>query len=132
MIYDEGAHTFTNLSEVVDDTVALLRRYTSEFDSIVVRGISGIVVGSPVSLALKKPLVIVRKPGDGSHSPRTVENIENVGSRYLFLDDFLSMGTTRRAVAEEIHNEGGPEYPHAQFLYEDMDYQNLYGALSFV
>lgn len=95
--------TLHDLEKTVRKVTKELRPNTDHFDSIVVTGISGLVVGSPVSLRLKVPLVIIRKPytSENAHSYGHV-NIEKAGDRYLFLDDFKSSGETERRVQEAM------------------------------
>lgn len=101
MIYDSGSH-LDNLAEKVDAAVYFLQPRKRYFDSIVVRGQSGVIVGSPVALRLRVPLVVVRKPGVSSHSSYHVINLQNVGDRWLFLDDFISSGATLLACKNEL------------------------------
>jgi adenine/guanine phosphoribosyltransferase-like PRPP-binding protein len=89
----------------VDTAVKTLAAHLDEFDSIAVTGTSGLVVGSPISLALRKPLVIVRKPSDMDrmciHSSE-VENARRAGSRVLFLDDQVSTGASMARVGDAL------------------------------
>jgi adenine/guanine phosphoribosyltransferase-like PRPP-binding protein len=99
MLYEDG--TFNDLETIVTETLDGLKPHVGEFDSIAVTGISGVVVGAPVSILIDKPLIIVRKD-EYSHSYNRVENIKNVGARYLFLDDFRGTGATQNRVLKEI------------------------------
>lgn len=72
-----------------------------EFDTIAVRGVSGMMVGVPLSLELGKPLVVVRKPDERAHSSM-LANGQNLGSSYIIVDDFKSTGDTMRAVRKGI------------------------------
>lgn len=93
-------HSFADLALVVRDTVEDLRPHRREFDFIVVTGVSGITVGSPVALRLHKPLVVVRKPYERRHDGERV--IGKPEGRGLFLDDFTSSGRTYENVANVI------------------------------
>lgn len=95
---------FADLELVVRDAVKALRPYVDKFDSVVVTGVSGCVVGGPVALALKKPLVVVRKENDGSHSEHRglVVGHLDLGTRACFVDDMVCSGSTRRKVQEAI------------------------------
>lgn len=101
-------NTFEDLHLVVRDAVATLKCHLNEFDSIVVRGMSGVVVGAPVALKLKKPLVVVRKDTDSDNHTKhrgregKVLNLRNMGERVCFLDDLISTGRTKMAVHEAI------------------------------
>lgn len=100
MTYDD--YSPENLAKSVALTQAALGGVKDLFDSIVVRGVSGLIVGSPVALALGKPVVIVRKPGVSSHAHTLVSNAWHVGGRYVIVDDFVSMGNTMRAIQDAI------------------------------
>jgi adenine/guanine phosphoribosyltransferase-like PRPP-binding protein len=92
-----------DLQEKVDRTVQGLQRTNKRFDSIAVRGASGIVVGAPVSLALGKPLLIVRKPDEQCHNrDHRVVNWRNAGECAIFLDDFITRGDTFGHVVSAI------------------------------
>lgn len=104
MIYN-GRRDLTDLNQVVANVITEIqdRIPSDSYDSIVVTGISGVMVGAPVSLALRKPLVVVRKETDDSHhGAGIVEGYAAIGDRYLFLDDFISTGKTRTYVQTKI------------------------------
>lgn len=105
MIYHNGTDDLHGIEEAIRATVADLRPYCKEFDSIIVSGMSGVVVGITVGLRLRKPVVIARKESDACHARRgSLINRIKLGTRALFLDDFISEGTTlehcRRKVEE--------------------------------
>lgn len=117
MIYDprpgkgdaQDLHGFEN---VVRQTTKGLREHVDEFDSIAVIGMSGVLVGAPVALRLRKPLVVIRKETDDSHAQRfhgegrAHINIDNAGSRAVFLDDFIVSGNSRRRVKDALATHG--------------------------
>lgn len=104
-----------DLALVVRKTCKTLRKYRAHFDCIVVRGMSGVVVGSPVSLRFRVPLVIVRKESDNGHSSyRGIINPKGLGDCPLFLDDFVSSGATRKAVMKRI----APKFLTCQYEYD--------------
>lgn len=123
MIYD-GDPGLSDLAETVERAVHDLRPHVNEFDSIAVTGMSGVVVGSPVSIELKKPLVIVRKTTDESHGGQGTVNLERAGERVLFLDDFVESGETRFRVKEAIRCRAGSSVT-AQYLYTYSKYEGL-------
>jgi hypothetical protein len=103
MIYNDSYKGLDDLGEAVERTVKALTVEAHRFDFIAVRGCSGMLVGAPVSLRIGKPLVVVRKPDENSHSyGRSVINDGRARGRYLFLDDFVSSGTTERAVIDGL------------------------------
>lgn len=91
----------------IREACVVLKRH--EFDSIAVRGTSGLLVGPAVADRLNKRLVVVRKGAEGHHSDRTVETPNRDGdayretvSRYVIIDDFISEGETVRAIIKEV------------------------------
>ena len=96
MIYDRS--DLDELQKCVDVVAKQLRPMLHEIDCLVVQGVSGLLVGAPVALKLKVPIVIVRKANDKSHDQRTVLNAGALGRYNVFLDDFRSSGRTERAV----------------------------------
>lgn len=108
-----------DLAIVVDKTVKALRPRKRKFNCIVVRGMSGALVGSPVSIALKLPLCVVRKPNDDAHSSYR-GLIGAPDTRPLFLDDFISSGATKEAAQAKI------PFPFvATYEYDDDKWREL-------
>lgn len=58
-----------------------------------------------LSIATKKKLVYVRKPNENAHDGHVL----GIGlpERYIIVDDFLSSGTTFRAIREAVNKYGG-------------------------
>lgn len=126
MIYTNNhGGTLEDLADVVNAAVLTLRPKKKYFDSIVVRGVSGMIVGSPVALKLKKPLVVIRKPNENSHSGNSlVVNLKNIGSQWLFLDDFIVSGATKQRCIEAI--EAFKEYYFGDIPTISCQYQYAY------
>lgn len=77
-------------------------------DAIVCRGVSGISVAFPVGLRCSVPVVVVRKPRDGSHSRYRTEGTYSFNS-YVIVDDFILSGTTLREIsAGVVRHAAGP------------------------
>lgn len=84
------------------------------FDAIAVTGYSGTVFGGALSVALAKPLIIVRKDvvrkdvdlGENSHSSQLVEGETDIRT-YVFVDDFIFSGSTKERVIEKITEFNG-------------------------
>jgi adenine/guanine phosphoribosyltransferase-like PRPP-binding protein len=112
MIYDcgTGGSNLDGLRGHVERAVKELKPVSDQFDSIVVQGMSGVTVGVPVSLALDKPLTILRKESEASHS-KVGELINKKaikpGDRVLFLDDFVGLGSTRGRCRFAVERVGG-------------------------
>lgn len=102
MIYHDGCDDLEGLATTVRKTVKALKPYRASFDSIVCSGMSGVVVGVPVALGLKCPVVIVRKREPLRRVAVVVVNGKQIGERALFLDDFRATGDTKRYVADKV------------------------------
>jgi adenine/guanine phosphoribosyltransferase-like PRPP-binding protein len=88
-----------------------------KFDFIAFRGYSGALVASLVASSLSKPLSLVRKRGDRSHSTYghdCGEYVEYDNSlidtflckgRYIIIDDFIDTGKTLLKIKKAIDNE---------------------------
>jgi len=72
-----------------------------KIDAIAFRGMSGALVGPMAATFLNKGMLLVRKPGDGSHSDYTVEGMI-LARKYVIVDDFVSTGVTVSAIRAEI------------------------------
>lgn len=98
-----------NLSEfvhTVKQTIAKAREVMvhTPFDSIAFTGTSGAAMAYILSSELGVHLICIRKETDNSHYVRGHGLLEgNVSAkRYLFVDDFISSGSTFRTVREII------------------------------
>jgi hypothetical protein len=93
---------FDEAHNSVDGLIAEAREILADvdYDTMVGRGLSGAVIVPILARELGKRWMIVRKPKDGSHSFRNVEG--TLGHRWLFVDDFIAGGGTRRATMEGI------------------------------
>lgn len=67
-----------------------------KFDTMVGTGLSGALVVPRLAEAFGVHWLIVRKPGDGSHSNHQAEG--TLGRRWIFVDDFVSTGNTWKRV----------------------------------
>lgn len=64
-----------------------------EFDTFVVRGMSGAIAGGILARSMKKNLFVVRKETDDSHDG--TQSFGDMGTQgWVFLDDFISSGET--------------------------------------
>lgn len=72
-----------------------------DFDTLVGTGFSGGVVIPALALAMGKHFVLIRKENDDSHhGPGRL--IGTLGDRWIFFDDFISVGRTRRRAISKI------------------------------
>lgn len=103
---------------LVDKIDRHLRDKRVDFDTFVVTGISGAILGPLAAFTLDKNLLFVRK-GESCHSFKQVAG--NLGKRWVFLDDFIESGETLRRcmqrVREFAEDEGGYT-PEGRFVTE--------------
>jgi len=114
-----GGDGLGDLEKVARRTTADLRLHKNEWDSIVVTGVSGLLVGPIVAVRLHKPLVVIRKQVDlqNSHASTLVENWLRLGMRYCLVDDFTSTGATITRVKKVVKERTDPKW-----LLEKNDY----------
>lgn len=105
--HDQSKHgaayrTFDDLEAAVRCANVELREYADDFDALVVTGMSGMAVGFPLALRLRKPIMVCRKPDDDCHqSGGCVVGMTRAQARFarlLWVDDFISSGDTLERV----------------------------------
>lgn len=74
-----------------------------EYDTLIGTGFSGGIVVPAMALALGKKFALVRKETDDSHHGRG-RIMGEIGERWVFVDDFVGSGTTRRYVISKIND----------------------------
>lgn len=92
---------FAQQGDIVKDAKRLLKGI--KFDTVVGRGVSGIIGATLVARAMRKNLLIVRKPGDSSHSDNKGDADGILGERWLFVDDIISTGDTLSATKKRVN-----------------------------
>ncbi|MDA4129118.1 MAG: phosphoribosyltransferase family protein [Thaumarchaeota archaeon] len=78
----------------------------SKFDAISGVATAGLTISSPLAIMLKKPMLYVRKEGEGRGSGRLVEGISAPSSRVLLIDDLVSTGASVVSAATALRNKG--------------------------
>jgi adenine/guanine phosphoribosyltransferase-like PRPP-binding protein len=104
MHYGSG-RDYSSLPKVLRVATKELREHLDEFDALICTGISGLVVASPLSVRLKKPLMVLRKQGEDCHGNRLEPLIgykEHLYPRILFVDDFVGCGDTRERCIDAV------------------------------
>lgn len=76
-----------------------------KYDCLVGTGMSGSVVVPLLGYALRKRWAVIRKHNDGSHDQGTLTSPHYIGQlrpRWLFVDDGVATGATRRRVMDAV------------------------------
>lgn len=127
MIYHKVDDKYPDLDEVgdlsdlaptVSIAAATLRPHKRKFDCIVVTGMSGVIVGVPLALRLRKPVCVLRKRKDGSHQSGLWINLDKLSGRALWVDDFVDGGYTMERVEKAVEKLSGVEIV-GRYLYRD-------------
>ena len=71
-------------------------------DTVVVTGKSGIALAFALQMVMDFNLVVVRKPGEGSHGAPVEGRSGNDMFNYIILDDFISTGNTLHRVITSL------------------------------
>ena len=88
-----------SLAEVIE--TAKKRLAGVDCDTLVGTGFSGAIVIPSLALAMGKKFVLVRKDNDDSHHGKG-RLVGEVGSKWVFVDDFVASGQTRSRVIEKV------------------------------
>lgn len=117
---------------IVKKVCRLIRQSKIEFSHIAVAGVSGMTIGGPVALRLKKNLIVVRKEED-CHSDCQVEGIpaNNKQFGYIIIDDCIDSGKTVFNIYSAINKMNNQAVPLSifQYLYRDIKQYNIGGVV---
>jgi orotate phosphoribosyltransferase len=89
---------FKDPETIVQDAKAEMR--SIKYDTMIGTGLSGALVVPILARALGKKWAIIRKENDGSHTNALFEG--EIGSRWVFVDDFIASGATKRRVEQAV------------------------------
>lgn len=91
------------LIDNTDSVIAAARKSLEpvNFDTFVVIGLSGSMAGALLAHALEKNLYVLRKPTDNTHDG--LNGFGTMGRRWVFLDDFISGGTTYMGAYKKVY-----------------------------
>ena len=110
-VYDSGYGAWKfNPDSIRDRMNGILARLEiikmrHEVDCILVHGSSGLWLGGMLTVAQDLPVVQVRKPNESSHGC-DIEGKPGRRFRGVFVDDFISLGSTVDRVRELIDRDG--------------------------
>lgn len=88
--------------------IAYIRAAKIRFDTILVRGTSGLLVGPIVAQKMRKELIVNRKQ-DGNHSGKPLEGFTKP-RQFIIVDDFICTGNTVKVMLGEM----AKKYPMAK------------------
>ncbi len=97
--------TGNGLTNVINNIVNGIERSKIQFDAIAFSGMSGAIVAPSVAMILNKPMMMVRKHLNDTHSIRLIEGIYQRDCRYIIVDDLVSTGSTIARIIFTIHKE---------------------------
>ena len=113
------------LASRIRNVVKAIRASKIQFDAIAYRGNSGALIAPGVAIALNKPLILVRKNNENSHSSYSVEGYVRPECSYIIVDDFVSSGATIEAITVDITQEVPDTLCVGVFLYEKGGYRDF-------
>jgi len=90
------------------------------YDTLIGTGLSGTLVVPSMARALDVRWAIVRKDEEQSHASTRIEG--EIGTRWLFVDDFISSGRTYRRVQAAVAATVGNTAMVGAWLYEQGSY----------
>lgn len=99
--------------ELLVEEATLFLRSTPELrsvDTLIGRGMSGSLAVALLGAATGLCWAVVRKRGEVTHSSYEVEG--RIGARWLFVDDFMSSGTTLRKTYAAVQEHLRDYIPH--------------------
>jgi orotate phosphoribosyltransferase len=116
-------HALFNLSDVIEAAEKDLADI--DFDTLVGTGFSGGIVIPALALTLGKDFALIRKETDDSHHGKG-RMVGQLGTRWIFVDDFISSGRTRTRVidkvADAVVGTGQPTTMVGQYMYQDRTF----------
>ena len=114
-----------DLSGVIETAHAKLAGV--DFDTIVGTGFSGGIAVPALALAMEKKFLLIRKEGDDSHHSGRL--VGELGLRWIFVDDLVSTGRTRRRVMHQV--AGSLDWNETTTMVGQYLYQRLDGVHEF-
>lgn len=98
------------------------------FETIIVRGTSGLIVGPILAHLMSKNLVVVRKKGESSHTSLSVSGYPC--GRSVIVDDFIDSGNTVQIILNTIAEL--PVGPKSEYEVSKSDCTNVFGFYGYL
>lgn len=106
--------------EAMHEAIEQMEKYCLDADVIVGPDARGFIFGTPISSRLKKPFVMVRKPGKlpgkvikkhydleyGSNTLEIQEGMVHPGQKVVIIDDLMATGGTTNAIVQLLKDAG--------------------------
>ncbi len=106
--------------EALSESIDVIGEFCKDADVIVGPDARGFIFGTPVAARLKKPFVMVRKPGKlpgkimsesydleyGSNVLEIQEGMIKPGQKVVIVDDLMATGGTTKAIIDLLHKVG--------------------------
>jgi hypoxanthine phosphoribosyltransferase len=95
---------FADLPNIVSAVANKIKQSGVKYDAIAFRGVSGLLVGPSVAIALGVPFIVVRKEGENSHASFNIERGLPIGlvNDYIIIDDLISSGDTVKEINSQL------------------------------
>lgn len=87
---------------VIETATSELNNSDIDFDTVVGTGLSGSLLTPQLGRSLKKNWAVIRKNNESSHDGNPF--VGTLGSRWIFVDDFIATGSTFLAVEKAIRD----------------------------
>jgi orotate phosphoribosyltransferase len=97
--FEEALHP-SCLRILIRRAMRYLKKAKVEFDTIVFRGVSGMLFGPTLAVYMNKAMIVVRKD-EARHSKHSVEG-NRATEKYIIVDDFIATGETVKNIALKI------------------------------
>ncbi len=107
--------------EIIDKCVNVIKN-RPEIEGIVLKGLSGMLIGIPVAHSLQMPFAVVRCC-HGNHSPYDVEGCTTF-TNYVIIDDIIDEGNTIKKIKSEMRKFNKKAKLKGIILYNTVFWEN--------
>lgn len=94
--------------KTIFNSASKVREWAKELkaDYLICSGVSGLAIAAPLSFQAELNLIVVRKETDDTHSEFLVEGEPLDHFRAIFIDDFVSSGSTLARCMTKVRSRG--------------------------